>query len=324
MPSSNYISKVAVVGAGGNVGRFITEALLNTGKHSVTAITRADSKSIITPGAVAKHVDYNDPSTIVEALNDHDALVITLSGQAPIQETEEKLIRAAAEAGVPWILPNEWSPDTANEALVNDVFVFKHKVATRKLIEEIDKSAYISVATGFWYEYSLAIPLAYGIDIANRTATFFDEGETKISTSTWQQVGRAVAALLSLPIKTEDASSQACLNEYRNKVVYVSSFTIDQKAMWQSVLRVSGTKESDWTVSMEGARDRYETGLNEIKEGKRSGFAKMMFTRVFIDDGTGDFENGKGTLNSVLGLPNEDLDEATKRAIERVKEGKSF
>ncbi len=43
------------------------------------------------------------------------------------KDTETKLIEAAGEAGVKWILPNEWAPDTANEALVKDVFVFAGK-----------------------------------------------------------------------------------------------------------------------------------------------------------------------------------------------------
>jgi hypothetical protein len=43
-----------------------------------------------------------------------------------------------------------------------------------------------------------------------------------------------------------------------------------------------------------------------------------MYTRVFFDDGCGDFES-KGTLNSVLGLPKEDIDTATGAAIERSK-----
>jgi hypothetical protein len=49
-------------------------------------------------------------------------------------------------------------------------------------------SSYISITTGFWYEWSLAIGPAFGIDLDKRTVTFFDEGETKISTSTWPQV----------------------------------------------------------------------------------------------------------------------------------------
>ena len=61
-------------------------------------------------------------------------------------------------------------------------------VATRKAIVDLGKSSYIALSTGFWYEWSLAIPAGFGIDFANRSVTLFDEGETKISTSTWPQV----------------------------------------------------------------------------------------------------------------------------------------
>jgi uncharacterized protein YbjT (DUF2867 family) len=104
----------------------MTEALLKTGKHTVTAITRVDSESKLPEGVIVKKADYNKPETLVEALRGQDALVITLSGHTP-KETEMKLVNAAGEAGVAWILPNEWSPDTANEALVKDVFVFQPK-----------------------------------------------------------------------------------------------------------------------------------------------------------------------------------------------------
>jgi hypothetical protein len=60
------------------------------------------------PQGVISKVDYNKPETLVEALRGQDALVTTLSGHAP-KETEMQLINAAGEAGVAWILPNEWS-----------------------------------------------------------------------------------------------------------------------------------------------------------------------------------------------------------------------
>lgn len=81
----------------------MTEALLKTGKHTVTAITRHNSQSILSQGIISKKVDYDNPETLVDALRGQDALVITLSGYSPIQETEEKLVRAAGEAGVPWM-----------------------------------------------------------------------------------------------------------------------------------------------------------------------------------------------------------------------------
>ena len=75
---------------------------------------------------MTKQVDYSNPETLVNALKGQEALIITLSGMAP-QDTETKLVHAAGEAGVPWILPSEWAPDTANEALVKDVFIFRPK-----------------------------------------------------------------------------------------------------------------------------------------------------------------------------------------------------
>jgi hypothetical protein len=47
--------------------------------------------------------------------------------------------------------------------------------------------------------------------------------------------------------------------------------------------------------------------------------AFLRYSRVFYPDGSGDFESSKGTSNAVLGLPEEDIDEATKIAVERAK-----
>ena len=104
----------------------MTKALLKTGKHTVTAITRAGGQSNLPEGLNAKEVDYSKPETLVEALKDQDALVITLSGYAP-KDTETQLVRAAGAAGVPWILPNDWSPDSTNEALLKDMPAFQSK-----------------------------------------------------------------------------------------------------------------------------------------------------------------------------------------------------
>jgi len=119
-------SQLTTYQAGGNSGKFMVEALLKTGKHTVTALTRAESQSQLPEGVIIKQVDYNNPQTLIDALKGIDALVITLGGYAP-EDTDMKLINAASQAGVKWILPNEWAPDTANEDLVKDVFVFKSK-----------------------------------------------------------------------------------------------------------------------------------------------------------------------------------------------------
>ena len=317
MSNSNYIKNVAIIGAGGNVGSYMTKALLETGKHTVTAITRPDSTSKLPDGVHMKKVDYENPQTIVEALKGQDALILTLNVMALGQE--EKIIQAAADAQVPWVLPNEWSPDSAHEGLVKDVSVFQSAPKMRERIKELGKSSYIAVTTGFWYEWSLAIPAAFGIDTLEKTATLFDEGETPMTVSTWPQVGRAVAALLSLPIKPEGGDKERCLERFRNGHVYVGSFTVSQKDMLDSALRVTGTKMNDWKITQEPAEQRYKDGLEAMKKGEHIGFAKMMYTRVFFADDSGNFEKRIGTANKILDLPEEHLDEATKAAVERRK-----
>lgn len=292
----------------------MAQELLKTGKHNVTAITRAGSQSKLPSGIATKDVDYDKPETLVEALKGQDALIITLSVIAP-PDTQEKLIRAAGDAGVPWILPNGWSPDLSHEGLVRDVPLYGIHVAAHKLIKEIGKSSFVNLCCGFWYEWSLSIPDGFGFDVPKRQVTFFDEGQTKISISTWPQVGRGVAALLSLPIKAEGSGTG--LEDLRNRIVFMNSFTVNQQEMFESVLRVTGTKASEWKVGKQDIVERYNDGAATMKKGDRRGFVRMMYSRVFYRDGNGDFESNRGTLNSVLGLPKEDLDTATKAAVER-------
>lgn len=133
------------------------------------------------------------------------------------------------------------------------------------------------------------------------------------------QVGKAVAGILSLPL--EGDGSKKGLNDLKNKVVYCNSFTINQKEMLASAMRVTGTKESDWKITKEPAQERYAAGVEAMKKGDRAGFAKMMYTRIFYPDGNGDFESRRGTINDLVGISKEDakLDEYTAIAVERAK-----
>jgi hypothetical protein len=54
------------------------------------------------------------------------------------------------------------------------------------------------------------------------------------------------------------------------------------------------------------------------------GFVKQMYTRVFFPDDSGNYEKRRGLSNESLGLPEEDLDQATKAAIERQKNAPSW
>ncbi|KAF2729245.1 putative oxidoreductase CipA [Polyplosphaeria fusca] len=312
----NRIRNVAIVGAGGQVGAFIVAELQKNKEITISAITREGSSNPPAAGVQVKNVNYQEISTIVDALKGQDALIITLSVAAP-PGTQEILVKAAAEAGVPWVLPNEFGGDDHNKQAGDEAMIAVHKRETRKQIEELGVSKWIGIACSFWYEWSLSGPGLYGIDIAQREVIFFDDGNTKLNTSTWVQTGRGVASLLSLPIYPEDADDKSTtISSYANSFVRVSSWALSQREMFDAVKRVTGTSDSDWNISSVGAKQRYEESKKKLMEGDQRAFAHMMYTRYFFGDDAGYFEKTHGLDNDKLGLPKEDLDEFTKKAVE--------
>ncbi|KAH7104249.1 hypothetical protein BKA62DRAFT_500131 [Auriculariales sp. MPI-PUGE-AT-0066] len=320
--SNNYISKVAIVGAGGNSGRYMTEALLATGKHTVTALTRPGSTSSLPAGVTTVTIDHKDKDGLVAALRGQDALIITLAVGAG-DDVHSAFVEAAAAAGVPWVLPNEFTPDLNIDAgLGEDVPAFAPQPKQREYIASLGKSSFIAVSTGFWYEWSLSMPRAFGFDFSQRKVIFYDDGETKMSLSTWPQVGRAVASLLSLPVASDGSPS---LNDYRNKNVFINSFTVTQKDIFESVLRVTGDKREDWTVEYTPSNEMFKQGGELVKTGDMSGFVLQIYSRVFYPARElGNAEKNNGVINTALKLKHEDLDLATRAGIKRAQEVKPF
>lgn len=106
---SSYIKNIAIVGAGGNLGSLITKALLEAKKFNITIISRAGSESSFPtdPSITVKQGDYISAEFLVGAFAGIEAAIFTLHWSA-IPELEIKLVEAAAEAGVKWIVPAEY------------------------------------------------------------------------------------------------------------------------------------------------------------------------------------------------------------------------
>lgn len=318
---SNHIKNVAIVGATGHVGKFLTSALLEKNTFRLTAITRGVANPP-PPGVHVATVDYSDSSTLVSTLKGQDALIITMGRSAPADQ-QSKLIEAAAQAGVPWVIPNEFGGNTDNKVVSDEVLIGPAKRKERELIEKLGVSSWIGMVTGFWYEYSLSGPGLYGIDIAKREVTFFDEATQRLNTTTWPQVGRAVANLLSLPILPQDENDKSLvLSSYQNRLAFVSSFTINQREMLDSLNRVMGLTDSDWKITRVSSKERVKEAKNMAKAGNRMGFAMLLYTRYFYPgENAALYEVTHGLENEKLGLPKEDLDEASKEAVRMTESG---
>ncbi len=216
-------------------------------------------------------------------------------------------------------MPNLYGYPTTEEPKPENRFA----VAMLQRIKDVDDNGFstsIRLACGFWYEWSLATGEQwFGFTIASRKVTFFDDGRRAITVSTWDQCGRALAALLSLPELPSGSESSPSLSGFKNKTVLISSFRVSQRDMLDSLHRVLGTTDADWEITYEGTAKRIQEGAAEMQRGEMTGFAKMLYGGVFAPDNeTSDYV---GTDNEVLGLPEEDLDEATRRTVEMVESG---
>ncbi|GFF34908.1 hypothetical protein IFM46972_04392 [Aspergillus udagawae] len=322
---TNRIERVAIVGAGGTVGKYITQELLRTGQHTVTALTRADSKNNLPAGVRTVTVDYDNESTLVAALQNQQFLIITLSVTAP-KDTQSKLIQAAAKAGVPYVMPNCYGVDITDEKLRKESLAGEPVKQACAEIEATGVSVWVALVCGFWYEFSLSTgPEWFGFDFKEKKVTFYDDGSTKINVSTWEQCGRAVAAFLKFKELPEDEDDKSpTVSGWANKPLFISSFLASQRDMFESWKRITGDKDEDWTIEYEPTAERYQRGIERMQKGDRRGFAQALYARVFYPNGGGDYESRRRLDNSVLGLPKEDLDERTKRAKEMFESGYSY
>lgn len=300
---------------------------MKTGRHTVTALTRPGSKNKLAAGVKAVPVDYDDEQSVVAALKDQQFLVITLPVTAP-KDTHAKLVRAAAVAGIRYIMPGYYGSDIANKELMSEELLSDDPSRLCAEVEATGFSSWIVMVCGLWYEYSLVMgPTWLGFDLPQRKLTFYDDGNTKINVTTFEQCGRAVAALASLKELPDDESDTSpTVSSWANKPLYVSSFLISQRDIFESWKRVRGETDADWTTEYEGSQERYRRGLAQRDEAKdpltlRMGLALAAFVRLFFPNGDGAYETTRGLANGALGLPQEDLDERTAVAKKMLDEG---
>jgi hypothetical protein len=222
-------------------------------------------------------VDYNDITTLTHALFNHDILIITLSVTTP-PSVHSNLVTAASAAGIRYIIPNAYGFDFRNPSLIRDIPAASLAHSYFSQIEKLGM-VHFSLVCGFWYEWSLGVASFYGIDIAAKKVVFYDDGETKMNTSTWEACGDAVAGIVGLPIEELET-------KWRNKSFYVSSFRVSQREMLESVQRVLGQGEGEWEVEWEveckTSKERFKRSIKEMREGDHMAFARGKFVWLLL------------------------------------------
>lgn len=145
---------VTLVGANGTIGAPILAALLAAG-HKTSVLTRSGSSANF-PSAVSVGIGvYADEDFVASRLKGQDVLILALGHSA--YDAQIPLIKAAAKAGVPYIVPCEFGSDPTHPKLNAEIQLMNVKAPFRKLIEELGVSSWIGVVNNPWVEFSIRL-----------------------------------------------------------------------------------------------------------------------------------------------------------------------
>lgn len=287
---------IALVGADGTLGPALLDALVSSGKFTVTVLKRTSSNSRSGyPSSVrVTRISDNFPhDELVSALKGKDALVFSARGLADL---EMRLADAAVEAGVKQFVPGDFgSCDSQDERARQAAPLYERKTAVRNYLEQLaaghDGFAWTSLVCGHFFD---DMDLLH-IDLKTRTMGVLDDGETRFSTSTLKQVGSALAKILE----------KGVTDETRNKILYVQSFLVTQNQVLAAFERATGQA---WKV------ERFESS-KFLEEEKAKGNDHHATENIVWILGTryANWEGKEGFAHQFLGLSEENLDEVVAR-----------
>ena len=294
--------KITLVGASGGLGSQIVHALQLYGIHTITAITRTESAAVFPSDVIVCRGAYSHNRFLVDTLKDQDVVILVLSFMA--LDSQALIINAAAQAGVPWVIPCEFAADNLHEKLNQEISMMSQKNKYREYIDQLGVSSWIGIINGPWFDWSFKKSY-WGIDVKARKVNIFN-GDTKINTTTLRKVGRSLAALLSLP--------ESELQTFKNQFVYFSSFLVSQRDILNSVIRATGTEESDWVIETKDATKAAEDAKKAIKRGDGMATVDLLFATLNREGFGGNYEQ-KVFLNKELELEQENFDIVVRKLV---------
>ena len=201
---------IAVAGATGNLGPAVVKALVDAG-FSATVLSASGKTDSLPAQVKTVKVDYSSPESITNALKGQDAFVSLI----PKHEEQPALIDAAIAAGVKYFIPSEFGSDIAGSAKIAALPVFAGKKKTQDYLKtKEDKISYALVVNGLFLDWGLQV--GFWANLKGGATTIYDGGNDKHSTSTLEDVGKAVVGILKKP------------EAFKNRAVYVQSAALSQ------------------------------------------------------------------------------------------------
>lgn len=204
-------------------------ALLQSGKFTVTAIKRPSSSAVYPATVQVREADLSSLDSVTAAFKGQDAVVSTVgSAGLPGQGI---LVAAAAAANVKRFIPSDFGCDLANPKAAA-LPVFKAKIATHATLREAAAArpdgtfTYTLVCNGAFLDWGLE--KSFLVDWKGGKPKLADGGEKRFSATTLDSVGQAVVGILTHPAET------------KNRFVYVKDIDVSQKQLLAIAKKVAG------------------------------------------------------------------------------------
>jgi len=294
--------RVAIVGANGNLGRPLLDALVGAGNIRVTVLRRSS------PRPPPASVDAVRVLTVSEAWTTEE-LTTLLRGEDvviacfPLHRLDShlRLADAAAAAGVGRLIPADFgSVDSRSLRAQELVPLFLKKVRVRERLEslasEVPGFTWTSLVGGHFFDWGLKHNFLH-FDLAAKRADILDDGNQKSSLSTLARYCEAVLSVLSN------------LEATANKVLFIQSFCVSQNDVLAALERATG---SEWAVERYGSDEFIKSRKEKANEGDLEAVEDLVFALGVVD---GNWEGRPEFAMELLGLKDEILDEAVSQVV---------
>jgi hypothetical protein len=141
-------------------------------------------------------------------------------------------------------------------------------------------------------------------DLKNHTASIWDDGDSKFSTTNTATIGKAVASALS----PQNIGTTA------NQYVTITSHIVSQNDILAVLEELTGEK---WQTSHKNTEAELKKANEELAKGNHFAAYDLIKALTFGPGSLGDSSHVKGGLwNDRLGLPKEDLKASIRNVLE--------
>ncbi|EPS35828.1 hypothetical protein H072_10789 [Dactylellina haptotyla CBS 200.50] len=298
--STEYFQNVLLIGATGDLGKYILNALLDLSTThasqpiNISLLTRSSSSSSskFPSHPSIKNVFRGDISShdfLEEAFKDQDIIISAISPYALL--LQKNMLRVAAKVGVKKFILGEFGMDTKDVPLTNAVRVFQQNRAVLEHAEEICKAAdmtFAGVICGTFLEMCL-LDGEIGFEFESRTANLYDGGKKKFEASKMEDVGKATAELIFQP------------TNWVNELVYISTFTTSQKEILDALDKVDS--KGPWKVIERETKWLKERGDKRVAEGDLYGLVDEIWAVAFSEGKGEAFSQNRNLANEKLAIP---------------------